>query len=71
MIPESENSEFPKFEVKSKIWNIFVKEKIVEEYSVQVYNIDPYFYKHYKEKTQVDKNGREYISFRIDIYFTE
>ena len=38
---------------------------------VKIYNIDPYFCEHYKEKIQVDKNGCEYISFRIDVYFTE
>ena len=71
MIPESEISECPEHEVKSKIRNIFVKEKILEEYSVKIYKIDPYFYEHYKEKIQVDKNGREYILFRTDVYFTE
>ena len=29
------------------------------------------FYEHYKEKIKVDKNGSEYILFRIDVYFTE
>ena len=57
MIPESEISECPEFEVKSKIGNIFVNQKILEEYSVTVYKIDPYFYQHYKEKIEVDKNG--------------
>ena len=71
MIPDSEISECPEHEVKSKIGNIFVNEKILEEYSVKIYKIDPYFCEHYKEKTQVDKNGREYILFRIDVYFTE
>ena len=42
MIPESEISECPEFEVKSKIGNIFVNEKILEEYSVEIYKIDPY-----------------------------
>ena len=69
MIPESEISECPENEVKSKIGNIFGK--ILEECSVKIYKIDPYFYEHYKEKIQVDKNGREYILFRIDVYFTE
>ena len=32
---------------------------------------DPYFYEHYKEKIQVDKNGREFMLFRINVYFTE
>ena len=48
-----------------------MKEKILEEYSVKIYEIDPYFYEHCKEKIKVDKNEREYILFRIDIYFTE
>ena len=43
MIPESEISECPELEVKSKIENIFVNEKILEEYSVKVYEIDLYF----------------------------
>ena len=71
MIPESEISECPEHEVKSKIGNIFLNGKILEEYSVKIYKTDPYFYEHYKEKIQVDKNMREYILFRIDIYFTE
>ena len=44
MISESEISEFPEHEVKSKTWNIFVNEKIIEEYSAKIYKIDPYFY---------------------------
>ena len=71
MIPESEISECPEFEVKSKIGNIFVNEKILEEYSVKIYKIDPYFCEHYKENTQAHKNGCEYMLFRIDVYFTE
>ena len=42
MIPGSEISECPESEVKSKIGNIFVNEKKLEEYSVKIYNIDPY-----------------------------
>ena len=43
----------------------------MNRYSVKIYEIDPYFYENYKEKIQVDKNGREYILFRIDVYFTK
>ena len=50
MIPESEILECSEHEVKSKIGNIFVTEKILEEYSVGIYKIDPYFCEHYKEK---------------------
>ena len=70
-IPDSEISECPEHEVKSKIGKIFVNEKILEEDCVKIYKIDPYFNKHYKEKIQVDKNGQEHILFRIDVYFTE
>ena len=34
MIPDSEITESPKHEVKSKVGNIFVNEKILEEHSV-------------------------------------
>ena len=69
MIPESEIPECPEHEVKSKIGNIFVNEKILEEYSVKIYKIDPYFCEHYKEKIQVDNNVCEYILSRIDVIF--
>ena len=71
MIPDSEITECPEYEVKSKIGNIFVNEKILKEYSVKIYEIDPYFYEHYRKKIQVDENGCKYILFRIDVYFTE
>ena len=71
MIRGSEISECPEYEVKSKIGNIFVNEKILEEYSVKIYEIDPYFYEHYKKNKHVDENGPEYILFRIDVYFFE
>ena len=56
---------------KSKIGTIFANEKILEEYSVKIYEIDLYFYEHYKKKMQVDDNDQKYILFRIDIYFTK
>ena len=71
MIPDSEIPKCPEFEVKSKIGKLFMNEKILEEYSVKIYEIDPYFYEHHNGKIKVDKNGREYILFRIDAYFTE
>ena len=37
-----------------------MNEKIREEYSVKIYEIDPYFYDHYKEKIKVDINELEY-----------
>ena len=71
MIPESEIPECPEHKVKSKIGNIFVNEKTLEEYSVKFYEIDHYFYEHYRKKIQVDENGFKYTLFRIDVYFSE
>ena len=71
IIPESEIPESPEHEVKPKLGNIFVNEKILEEYSDKIYKTDPYFCEHYKEKLQVDKNRYEYILFRTDVCFTE
>ena len=71
MIPDSEFPACPEFEVKSKIAKLFINEEIPEEYSVKIYEIDPFFYEHHKEKIKVDRNGCEYILFRIDVYFTE
>ena len=36
--------------VKSKIGTIFANEKVLEQYSVRIQEIDPYFYEHYKKK---------------------
>ena len=69
MIPDSEIPKCPEFEVKSKIGKLLMNEKILQEYFVKTYEIDPYFYEHHKGKTKVDKNEREYILFRIDVYF--
>ena len=46
MIPDSEIAECPEQEVKSKLGNTYVKEKIPKEYSVKIYEIDSYFYEH-------------------------
>ena len=64
MIPESEILECPEHEVKSKIANIFVNKKIVEEYSVKIYESDPYFCEHYKKKKKLMKMG-------VNIYYLE
>ena len=70
-MPESEISQCPEFEVKSKLGNLFVNEKILKEYSVKIYKNDSYFHEHYGKKIQADENGRKYILFRIDVYFIE
>ena len=71
MIPDSEIPKCPEFEVQPKIEKLSMNEKILEEYSVTIYKIDFYFYEHHKEKIKFGKNEREYIFFRIDVYFTE
>ena len=43
MIPDSEVPECPEIEVKSKIGELFMTEKILEEYSVKIYEIDAFF----------------------------
>ena len=43
MIPEPEILESPEREVQSKVENIFVNEKTLEEYFVKAYEINPYF----------------------------
>ena len=45
VIPESEIPECPEHEIKSKIGNIFVNEKILEKYSAEICKIDLYFCK--------------------------
>ena len=61
----------PKFKVKSKIRKIFKNHNVLEEYSVRIYKIDPYFYEHYEKNIQVDNNERKYILFKTDVYFTD
>ena len=51
VIPDFEITKCLEHEVKSKIGTIFVNEKIFEEYSVKIYEIDPYIHEHYKKNT--------------------
>ena len=51
MISESEIPKCLEFEVKSKVGKIFQKHNPIEEYSVRIYEIDPYFYEHYEKNT--------------------
>ena len=50
-IPDYEISVAIEHVVKSKIGTIFVNEDILEEKSVRIYEIDPYFSEHYKKNT--------------------
>ena len=64
MIPDSEIPKCPEFEVKSKIGKIFKNHNLLEEYSVRIYEIDPYFYEHYEKKYKLIKMG-------LNIYYLE
>ena len=48
MILDSEIPKCPQFEVKSEI--LFKKHNPIEEYSVKIYEINPYLYEHYEKK---------------------
>ena len=50
MISDFEITKCLEHEVKSKIGTIFVNKKILEEYSVKIYEINSYFYEHYRKK---------------------
>ena len=54
MIPDSEIPKCPEFEVKSKTQKIFENQNHFEEYSVKIYEINPYFYEHYEKKIGVN-----------------
>ena len=64
MIPDSVIPKCPEFEVKSKIGKIFKNQNPFEEYSVKIYEIDPYFYEHYEKKYKLIKMG-------VNIYHLE
>ena len=64
MIPDFEIPKCPEFEVKSKIGKIFKNHNLLEEYSVRIYKIDPYFYKHYEKKYKL-------IIMSTSIYYLE
>ena len=51
MIPDSEIPKCPEFEIKSKTSKILKNQNPLEEYSVKIYEIDPYFYEHYEKNT--------------------
>ena len=50
-IPDYKISVSIEHKIKSKIGRIFVNEDILEEKSVRIYEIDPYFSEHYKKNT--------------------
>ena len=73
MIPDSEIPKCPEFEAKSKIGKFFKKHNPLEEYSVKIYEIDPYFYGHYEKIYKLIKMGSnicylELIFISINFY---
>ena len=52
IIPDFEISKCPEFEVKSKIGKVFKKHNPLEEYSVKIYKVDPYFMNIKKKNTR-------------------
>ena len=52
MIPDNEISVCPKYEVKSKTGTIFINKEVLEEHSVKIYEIDPYFYENCNKKNK-------------------
>ena len=64
MILDSEIPKCPEFEVKSKIGKIFKNHNLLEEYSVRIYKIDPYFSEHYEKKYKL-------IIMGANIYYLE
>ena len=63
MIPDLEIPTCPESEVNSKIGKIIKNQNPLEEYSVRIYEIDPYFYKHYEKK--------KLIKMGVNIYYLE
>ena len=59
------------YSIRSKIRKIFINEKVLKEFYVKIYEIDPYFYKHNKKKIRVDENEHKYITFRFDVNFSK
>ena len=59
------------YSIRSKIRKIFINEKVLKEFYVKIYEIDPYFYKHNKEKIRVGENEHKYITFRFDVNFSK
>ena len=54
-IPEHESYKSIEHRLKSKLGKIFVNQKILEEYSAKIYEIDFYFSENYKKKYKLIK----------------
>ena len=72
MIRDFEIPKCPEFKLNQKYKKSLKKHNPMEEYSIKIYKIDPYFYEHHeKKKKQVDKNVDKYILSRTDVYFNK
>ena len=69
MIPDFEITKCPEHEVKSKIGTIFINKKVLEEYSVSIHEIDPYFYEHYKKKKKYKLMEMEVNTYYLKLIF--
>ena len=68
MIPDSEIPKCPELEVKSKIGKIFKSRNPLEEYSVRIYKINPYFYERYEKKYKLIIMGVN--KYYLELIFT-
>ena len=68
-MPDHQIFESIEHKVKSKLGTIFVNEDILEEYSVKIYKIDPYFSEHYKKKYQLIKMVNNIFRLELILIF--
>ena len=50
----------PELDVKSKIGKLFMNKKVLEEYSVKIYEFDSFFYEHHTKKKLTKMAGNTY-----------
>ena len=67
MIPDYKISVSIEHKVKSKIGTIFVNKDILEEKSVKIYEIDPYFSDYYENKYELIKMVNNI--YRLELIF--
>ena len=67
LMPDHQIFESIKHKVKSKIGTIFVNKDILEEKSVKIYEIDPYFSDYYENKYELIKMVNNI--YRLELIF--
>ena len=68
MIPDSEIPKCPELKVKSKIGKIFKSHNPLEEYSIRIYKINPYFYERYEKNNKLIIMGVN--KYYLELIFT-